>query len=436
MMQKCSKLFSISKGYFYLSLCIVAIITLLFAFMGHEILGYLKFKSTLELSSTESPSPSLLNNSILLPKIFNNPETSFDTLLNQSRSPSEKDLFISAEEDREYLQSILDEIFPKGFKDLPEEIIVIDILRYVASRLLFKTNSGSATKILQDGFAICGGINISFYTLVRMAGIPARYVSIMGVGYFGSHAFTEVFYDDHWHLFDPTFGTFFYSNKTYNGQGYVPSFSNLLENQAETYFFFKATDKPWVGYFNKDISGLGVSGVGDNYLSDYYHFNFKKAYQSMFYRGFPVANDNLQIVSYPIIINFNSGNPLIMKIGKIDNDSSDILKLTANVDFSGQVGTFYIGGSGIYAVHTWFITVPSPGYVRIIYASAGDTFPDLITFPLSSVYLVDKLIDGNQIEYIIRIVDSSASLQFWVEENIFWVDMIEAEWLGENINSE
>jgi hypothetical protein len=148
---------------------------------------------------------------------------------NSEGSPKKADWVVPHDEDEAFLGGILESVL-EGEESLSDEAKSIRILQYVSSVLHHRANQGSATKIIQDGFALCGGKSYVFVALCRKAGMAARYVGSMYMPELGSHAISETFYDGKWHLYDPTFGIFFYSNPDYDNTGYVISFRDLVSN--------------------------------------------------------------------------------------------------------------------------------------------------------------------------------------------------------------
>ena len=124
------------------------------------------------------------------------------------RPSNESDLAIPQYEDQAFLEEILGTVLNKQRK-LSDEEKCIQILKYISGAFLHQPNDGTATKMIRDGFAICGGKSLSFVMLCRKAGMPARYVGSMYMPTMSSHALSEVFYEGRWHLYDSSFGMFF-----------------------------------------------------------------------------------------------------------------------------------------------------------------------------------------------------------------------------------
>ncbi len=381
--------------------------------------------STVELfPGTPQPPLATLELPPAMPDVHN---AVLNVLAVQSRLPDDNDLLVEGE-DRTYLQSILDIIFPDGMTGLSEEDISIEILRYVSSALTLGSNSGNATKILQDGYAQCGGMSVSFRALVRLAGIPARKVGMYGLISQGGHSLVEVFYDDQWHLFDPTYGLFFYSEPEYNQTGRVASLDELVDLPAEDWYIFKVVDQPWEGY---DISlrSSSVVRAEDDYLADFYGYSFLAEYRQMFTMTFPVAHDDNQIISFPVVVDLTQDAQFA--VGEVDNSNGDTIAATSASGTAGKAGMYYlIGTSSRQYLHTWFIKVPSPGLVRVTYYSTELEPPTLMLFPLKAAHVISASQAGNRAEFLLRVSDPDASVQFWPSDGVYWVDAIQAEWVG------
>ncbi|HMB25251.1 MAG: transglutaminase domain-containing protein, partial [Chloroflexota bacterium] len=338
------------------------------------------------------------------------------------------DFIIAKGEDQNYLRSILKIIFPDGTAGLSEEQISIEILRYVTSALDLKDNSGSATKILREGYAICGGRGVSFETLVRLIGIPARWVNIYGLVSQGGHTVVEVYYDGQWHLYDPTYGTFFYSKPEYDKSGVVSSLNELVTESPEEWYVFKVVNQPW-GEYDESTRSFGIVRAEDDYLADFYGYTFFDQYRQMFATTFPVAYDSSQIISFPVVADLTQEGSF--SVGSVDNSDSDTIAATTAAETAGKTGMYYlVGETHRQYVHTWFIKTSSPGLVRITYYSTENMPPVLMLFPLKGAYAVSALQDGKKAEFLLRVSDPDASVQFWSSDDIFWVDAVQAEWLG------
>jgi len=82
--------------------------------------------------------------------------------------------------------------------------------------------------VLAQEKGLCGEQSIAFMHVLGEDNITTRYVAVWGISGFGvscyaSHALVEAWYDDAWHLFDPTFSLYFIDI-----DGHVLSMDELL----------------------------------------------------------------------------------------------------------------------------------------------------------------------------------------------------------------
>ncbi|KAA3646374.1 MAG: transglutaminase domain-containing protein [Chloroflexi bacterium] len=358
--------------------------------------------------------------------------TKANVILSQSPEPTIENLIIAPHEDQVFLQSVLDIIFPSGIDNLEDEEIAIAVMQYVTTTLELKSNQGNATKILQDGYAICGGMSVSFTSLLQLANLPTRYIGLFGLPYQGSHAVAEVYYDDKWHMFDPTFGLFYYSSAEYDQSGEIASLEELASSM-DGWHLFKVVDEPWGGSY---VSNMPIVPVEDDYLLDFHSFDFVSAHKKIFVNGFPFSYGQAQIMSFPLEIDFTSmsHNSSLFAVGIVDKSNNDIARLTADTNVAGKVGNYYLGGGGntMEMLDTLIITTESPGYIKITYYGIDGEQPPLALFPLKAVQIVETNQNNSTAEFWIRTSSTQAILQLFSSTGeIFWIDAIEAEWLGE-----
>src|SRR3990167_5454314 len=175
------------------------------------------------------------------------------------REPNEGDLEINPQEDISYLKETLTQIFPEGIDNLTAEEKSIDVLRFVVIDLKNTNNLGTATKILQDGYAVCGGESFVFQTLLRLMGIPSRTVELFNTSDSG-HDLVEVYYDHDWHVFDASYGIFAYSRSAYDKEGEILSMLELQKNPDAGYLQ-GVTDRIWTGQYSPENRLYGVKSL-------------------------------------------------------------------------------------------------------------------------------------------------------------------------------
>lgn len=234
----------------------------------------------------------------------------FDTLYNPpARIPNDRDLYISPSEDMVFLEETLGKIFPDGTEKLSAEDKAIDVLRFVVIEIENINNLGTATKVLKDGYAVCGGKAVVFQTLLKKLGIPARQVELFNTPDSG-HTLVEAYYEKGWHIFDASYGVFVYSAPTYDKNGKVIDMYELSKNR-EMGYLQGVTDTPWTGQYSLDSKLYGVKSLGINNqtLNDLWRREIKPAY--------PIIYGQKNLYKYfHLLITFNTTD-LKLKLSQI-----------------------------------------------------------------------------------------------------------------------
>ena len=299
--------------------------------------------------------------------------------------PTPSDLKYSTQEDEVLLDATLAKIFPEGFDDLSDETKAIRVLKYVCSAFEWKSNTGAtATKFINEGYAICGGNCIVFQVLLKKLGIPVRYVGIFGMKG-GSHAIAEAYYDGGWHLFDPSWAVLFYSAPQYDGKGKVLSLSELLA-EPESGFCMHVIEKTHVGQFGPAQANFPVTSFAQKKWRDSTQIN--TLYRRWLKETFPVGFGDDARYSFPLECDLTEQN--VFEIGVLDGNSADVANLVA---------TTRNGSSSLSPrhFHTIFLKVPdAPTKVNIEYSlvGKGSSEVDLAAFPLKDVHILSQWTDG------------------------------------------
>ena len=338
------------------------------------------------------------------------------------RPPGPEEYRVPEEEDEAFLDGVLQEIFPEGMAGLSEEAKAIEIMRYVSSALELKNNGGSATKVLREGYAICGGMSHAFRVLCRKAGIPSRYI---GAFYLrpvqGGHAISEVYYGGKWRLLDPTFAMFYYSKNGYDGTGEIASFHDVVLN-PDGWTAMKVVEKPWGGMYDASIRAFGVAPAGPDYLKDVYGTSIVELYHKYATETFPVAYGSDDPVSFPVDVDLREA--AVFEVGKVDGDSRDVV--LAALNGTTYVGGHYVGGSFPPGFHTWSLQTPGRCRVRVTYSSTAENPPALRFVPLKAVRLAEFRSEGKQSVFELLVIGPEAIFSIYSPERTFVVDAIEA----------
>jgi hypothetical protein len=340
---------------------------------------------------------------------------------------SEDDLAIPQNEDQAFLNGVVQEIFPGGVEGISTEERAIEILKYTSSALELKNNGGSATKILREGYAICGGLSHVFRILCRKVGIPSRYVGAFYLRpLMGSHAISEVFYGGKWHLLDPTFGMFFYSNDEYDRKGVIASFHDLTVDQ-EIWQAFKVVEKPWLGKYDDLTRSFKVRRAEPEYLSDVYNTSIVDLYRKYTEETFPVAYGSGDRVSFPVDANLRGESEF--KVGEVDDGSRDVVMQALNG--SSYVGSHYVGGSSPPGFHTWSIKTVAGAKLVLTYEGVGDRSPELMLQPLKGVRLIQSDHTEKGTIFGLLVIDDEAIISVHCADGTFIVDAMKLEMANE-----
>ncbi len=336
--------------------------------------------------------------------------------------PGDGDLHVSEREDLAYLDEVLGRIFPDGRDGLSEEAVCIEILRYTSSALELKGNSGSATKILREGYAICGGMSHVFRILCRRVGIPARYIGAFYLRpLMGSHAISEVHYDGAWHLFDPTFGLLFYSGERYDQAGRSASFHELALD-PEKWTPLKVVARPWTGTYDQDVRAFGIVPAETDYLKEVYGTSILELYTKYLNESFPIAYGARDAVSFPVDANLREVDQL--RIGEADGGSRDVVLQALNGGV--YAGSHYLGGSTPPGYHTWSVKVPGRCQVTLTYHGVGDDPAELTLVALKGVRLMARQREERRTTFRLQVIDAEALVSVYCPSGGFIVDAMEA----------
>jgi transglutaminase-like putative cysteine protease len=336
-------------------------------------------------------------------------------------APTEADLRVSDDEDLACLDAVLDRILPDGTDGLSPEKKAVEILRYASTSLLLKNNGGSATKIIKEGYGICGAISTVFRTLCRRAGLPARYI---GAFYLrpgqGGHAISEVHYDNAWHLLDPTFGLFYYSREIYDGSGAIPSFHDLVLAPS-SYHPLKVCEKPWLGRYDDPVRAYGVTSADSDFLKDVYGTGIVDLYRKYLTETFPVAYGGSNLISFPVDADLGVSDRLL--VGTPDEDSRDVVLQALNGN--AYVGGHYLGGSFPPGFHTWSVKAPVRSRLRVTYHCTTDDPPALTLVCLKAVHLASQTPSGKHTTFELTPIGPEIIFSVYCPAGTYIVDAME-----------
>jgi hypothetical protein len=331
---------------------------------------------------------------------------------NHDGEPQKADWSVPGGEDDAFLGKTLDTVL-EGEAELSDEAKSIRILKYVSSSLTSKENQGTATKIIRDGFALCGGKSFVFAALCRKAGLAARYVGSMYMPELRSHAISEVFYDGKWHLYDPTFGIFFYSKPDYDNTGYVISFHDLVSNPYG-WTPFKVVSEAGAGRYDESVKTFAITNVGRGYLAEL-NQDSVDSYRKDLNEAYPIAYGSDDLVSYPVDANLLENAS--QWFGQLDDKDGELANY--DVRFSGS---HYVGNGTPPGFHTWVVKASPHTTVRIEYYSVTPNPPKLYVVPLRAVKVVDCKYENEKVTFTVDVNDSEGVLSVYCPGASFDVD--------------
>jgi len=108
----------------------------------------------------------------------------------------------------------------------PDEVAMDAICKYVASNLNYEETTRefhSPREILECGSCYCSNLALAMAAITAAGNYPTRTVHLSdSPEHQYTHVVVEVYYGDHWHLYDPTYGVFFR-----NRNGEIASYREL-----------------------------------------------------------------------------------------------------------------------------------------------------------------------------------------------------------------
>jgi len=334
--------------------------------------------------------------------------------------PTESNYFIDPKEDQALLEKTLKTIFPNGTEGLSEEEKSIAVMQFVTVFLKHQNNTGTATKILNDGYAICGGKAYVFRILMRKLGLASRYIGVHYIPGQGGHDMAEVYYNQSWHLFDPTFGLFVYSQKTYNQKGKILSMDDLRSN-SEQGFIQQTVAEPWTGNYSAQIRQTVINPLKKDFLPEYGN-DFNHYWRSDIANAFPVAYGVDSWISIPVDIDLTQKTSY--QIGQKDNSHIDVSMHEKRFEGYGVLGKSQ-DTPGVY--NTWIVKAAPQSEIRIRYWASKPAFADINFIALRSARLQQTSRGLDYFDLTIKTFDDPAIFITITPNGTFVIDAIEIE---------
>jgi hypothetical protein len=213
--------------------------------------------------------------------------------------------------------------------------------------------------------------------IAKVAGLPARYLGLFGIPSTGSHALTEVYYDGQWHLFDPTFGIFFYSASGWDGSGRILSASDLIMSR-ERPTMMQVVEKPW-GCDYQQQRQFVVQPLLDPPTSHVMTYWGENGRRTMF----PVAFGNDAVISVPLDIDLRS-----KRLFKLGEPSGKWLDTWLTCIDDPRNGYFFLGGTCPKILHCVRIRTVALSRLIVRYTATPESSGRLGVFPLAGCLLI------------------------------------------------
>lgn len=266
-------------------------------------------------------------------------------------------------EDTAVLDAALERVF--GTTRPPaNEATALGILAYVPQVTRNAApNARTGTACLTTGASFCTGMALAMTALCRRAGLPARVNSLHNFEWMQGHNTVEVYYGDSWHLFDPTYGVFFYSQPDYDGTGSIPALRELMVYASVRQHAFIMADAIWTGDY---VPPAGPRPLTETFLHGQIDQPLSAFYEHVFTTAFPVVTSDDDLVVFPIRIQVDSDGAA--SVGMVDGKTDDVYGPRVGGHYPRYYGMPHIGktrGAGI--AHGLYLEGVTPGVYRITY---------------------------------------------------------------------
>lgn len=269
---------------------------------------------------------------------------------------------LQPEDNPAILDEVLARVFPERL-EAPGETEVLAVLSYVAQTLKLQSSTQHAgSAVLADGFAYCYGMARAFESLCRRMGMPARINAVHNFEYMQAHNMAEVYYDGQWHLFDPTYGVFFYDRAVYDGSGRIPAARELFSGSISGRHAFMSCESLWTGRY---AAGQHPKALPDDFR---YRgaFTLRELYDRVLSVGFPFIEANDRMSSFPFTIEMEDAATL--SIGTVDGAIEDVEGRRENASYPRYHGAAYLGRGSTGAVfHTVTFQSAAPARFKMTY---------------------------------------------------------------------
>lgn len=319
-------------------------------------------------------------------------------------------------DDAENLRPILDEI-KKHISKGDTEKLCIEIMRFATSSIVLGDPivMKPVSKVIEDELCSCGGFSHVFCELARLAGVPARYLGTYGILDVGSHALAEAYYDGAWHLYDATFGVFFYSNKSYDGKGHILSGHEIV-TQTNRPALMQVVHTPWQKNYEQQRT-YRIQPVPEPATSHVLNYWGEKGRKNIF----PICFGDRAALTFPIDIDLSKETRFA--IGEPDNDWRFVWMMCIQKPRNGY---FFIGSGGPKFHHYVRLKCPAFAHIKLSYIATSDSTAGLEIFPLADCFVLSRTETDNSTEFTIS-TNSDEPAFLLMCEGAFWIDCFSYE---------
>jgi len=177
----------------------------------------------------------------------------------------------------------------------------------------------------------------------------------------GTHVVAEVFYDGTWHMFDPSYASFFYSEKEYTGQGRVFSARSLFaQPQIRTHILALGVKK-FTGTYTPYEA---IRAIDDTEALQLYSVLFTNSFPNR-------SHENGTGAVFPV--EFNLMHATHTSFGSIDNQTSDVYDAVQDGKFQRYRGDVFLGAiPARSSSHMVLFRIPEPGTCSFTYYFRGN----------------------------------------------------------------
>ncbi len=331
---------------------------------------------------SSSPAPLASGNSGALDRAFtvlDGPDT--QERLEHFRTPQKGERL-------EILDQVLSRLFPDGLQ-WPGEPEILRVLSYVAQTTRLESSGRHlGSEVLAEGRAYCYGMARAFEALCRRMGLPARINAVHNFEWMQAHNMVEVYYDESWHLFDPTYGAFFYTRPEYDGMGTAASARALLSGRVAPEYAFQTCEALWTGKYDP---AWKVRPFPKDLKYGQYRFTVSELYERVLTTSFPFVQSELEMESFPMNIDMGDGDSLA--VGAVDGNTEDVYGRQADGQYPRYHGAPFLGHMRLGpAFHTIAFKASQPGRFRMTYHFLPQSRYDAI----GTVELRDIIMDAHE----------------------------------------